>query len=95
MKLLWQPEAIEDLQNIRAYVSRDKPSAARALVATILTLAEDQLSRFPQAGRAGRVEGTRELVVPGTPYIVAYRVRSDVIDILAVHHAARRWPDSF
>lgn len=95
MKLLWQPQALEDLASIRAYVTHDKPEAARRLVTTILSFVNDQLTAFPEAGRIGRVEGTRELVVPRTPYIVAYRIKADVIDVLAVHHAARRWPEQF
>lgn len=95
MKLLWQPQALEDIASIRAYVSHDKPGAAVRLVAGILSFVHDQLTAFPESGRVGRVEGTRELVVPKTPYIVAYRVKADVIDILAIHHAARRWPEAF
>jgi plasmid stabilization system protein ParE len=44
-------------------------------------------------GRAGRVTGTRELVVAGTPYIVPYRVRVEAVEILRVFHAARKWPE--
>lgn len=43
-------------------------------------------------GRAGRVAGTRELVVADTPYIIPYRVRGDAVEILRVFHAARKWP---
>lgn len=46
-------------------------------------------------GRLGRVHGTRELVIPGTPLLIAYRVRKDGIRILAVLHGARRWPGQF
>ena len=46
-------------------------------------------------GRPGRVPGTRELVIPGTPYIVPYRVQGEAIQILRVYHSARRWPESF
>jgi toxin ParE1/3/4 len=46
-------------------------------------------------GRPGRVISTRELVVSGTPYIVAYRVREGVVEILAVIHGAQQWPTSF
>ena len=45
--------------------------------------------------RIGRVEGTRELVIPKTPFIVPYRIHGDVIDILAVHHTSQRWPTAF
>ncbi|MBH8572974.1 hypothetical protein I8752_08065 [Nostocaceae cyanobacterium CENA369] len=43
----------------------------------------------------GRIAGTRELVITRTPFIVAYRVRADQIEILAVIHATRRWYDNF
>jgi len=48
---------------------------------------------LPGLGRPGRVEGTRELVVPRTPYIVAYTVIDDQVMILSVIHSSRRWPD--
>ena len=44
-------------------------------------------------GRPGRVEGTRELVVAGTPYIVPYRVKAEIVQIITVLHSAQRWPD--
>ena len=55
----------------------------------------DQLTQFPSLGRTGRVSGTRELIIDGTPFIVPYRVREDAIEIIAVFHAAQRWPDRF
>ena len=46
-------------------------------------------------GRPGRVPGTRELVVPGTRYLVPYRVTGDTLQILRVYHGARNWPEGF
>jgi plasmid stabilization system protein ParE len=51
-----------------------------------------RLKQFPQSGRVGRTRGTRELVVPGLPYIVPYRIVDDVILILSVVHTSRKWP---
>ena len=45
----------------------------------------------PELGRSGRWPRTRELVVP--PYVVVYQQDEAAVDILAVHHSARRWPD--
>lgn len=51
------------------------------------------LAEFPQAGRPGRRAGTRELVVPRTPFVVPYRVRGGFIEILRLLHGRQRWPD--
>ena len=52
------------------------------------------LTDYPQMGRIGRDPATRELVVRGTPYIATYRVRQRV-EIIAIFHASRKWPDRF
>lgn len=52
----------------------------------------DQLKRFPNSGHTGRVEGTRELVIPRTPFIVVYSVDRDLINILAILHGRQCWP---
>lgn len=93
MRITWQTHAVEDLASIYDYVSRDNPDAAQKLVAVIVRYTNDQLTTFSLSGRSGRVKGTRELAVSNSPYIVAYRIKGDAIDILAVHHTARRWPD--
>jgi toxin ParE1/3/4 len=55
----------------------------------------DTLADHPEIGRPGRIPGTRELVITNTPFVVPYRVRGDLIEVLSVFHGARRWPDSF
>jgi toxin ParE1/3/4 len=55
----------------------------------------DILARHPFAGRKGRVPDTRELVISGTPFLVAYRIEKKEVRILAVLHAAREWPEEF
>lgn len=93
MKLVWSPQAVDDLLSIRSFIGDDNPQAARQVVSAIVALVERQLPRHPDAGRPGRVAGTRELVIPKLPYIVPYRVTADGIQILRVYHASRRWPD--
>lgn len=46
----------------------------------------------PELGRPGRVGGTRELVITGTRYIVAYRVQGEEIQLLRLLHGSQRWP---
>ena len=95
MKLIWSPQSLHDLTAVHAYISQEDPEAARAVVLRIVSLVEEKLPGLPHIGRPGRVEGTRELVVPGTPFIVPYRVKSQTVEILRIYHAARRWPSAF
>jgi toxin ParE1/3/4 len=89
--IVWYPLALDDLEDLRAYIEADDPGSA-AVVAHRILDAVAALAEFPKRGRPGCVPGTRELVVPRTPYIVAYRLRDEVIEILRVLHGARRWP---
>jgi len=90
MKVRWTRPALRDLAAIGDFIAGDNPAAAR-LVDRILDLA-DNLAAHPHLGRAGRIAGTRELVIGGTPYILPYRVQDGRVEILAVFHGARRWP---
>jgi plasmid stabilization system protein ParE len=49
------------------------------------------LATFPEMGKSGRVNQTRELIVQ-KHYMIVYRVISDRIEIAAVLHTARQWP---
>ena len=93
MEVRWLRSALANLDAEAEYVARDNVAASR-LVERIYEAVE-QLKQYPSLGRVGRVPGTRELVVPHTPYLVPYRVREDVIEILRVLHGARRWPIRF
>lgn len=95
MTLIWSPEALQDLSDIRAFIAQDNPGAAKNIVARIVTLVNEQLPVNPEIGRTGRVAGTRELVIASTPFVVPYRIRDEHIDILRVYHAARMWPQQF
>jgi toxin ParE1/3/4 len=55
-------------------------------------MASHRLVDHPHIGRPARVAGTRELIVPRTPYLLPYRVRGQTVEILRVYHGARRWP---
>ena len=95
MKIIWSPEAIDDLISLRAYIAEDNPAAAQRVALNIIRDIEELLVNNPQMGRPGRVSGTRELVVPRTPYIIPYRVERGTLQIIRVYHGARRWPDRF
>jgi len=89
----WVEVALANLNMEAEYIARDNPNAAARTVELIVR-AVNQLQDFPAIGRPGRVAGTRELVVTGTPYIVPYRVRNRYVEILRVFHGARGWPTS-
>ena len=91
MRVEWHPLARTDLAELVTYIATDSPKAAYRLHDEIRRQT-GILAAHPEAGRLGRVPGTRELVLAGTPYIAAYRVTRDAVTILRLLHGARRWP---
>ena len=94
MEIIWRRVALNDLEQIRRYIAAENPRAA-IRIQTMIRNTVEHVADHPHLGRSGRVEGTRELVIAGTPYIVVYRVRDDRLRILSVIHSARRWPERF
>lgn len=92
MRLVWSSFALSDRDDIFTYIESESPHAAINIDEQIV-LATHRLVDFPQSGRPGRVAGTRELVIPRTPYIAAYVATADTIRILRVLHGAQMWPD--
>jgi toxin ParE1/3/4 len=91
LKIQWHAQASRDLIALVRYVAEDNLDAALRLRDTI----REQtvlLAEMPNMGRPGRVRGTRELVIAGTSYIVAYTILKDEVIVLRVLHGARRWP---
>ena len=95
MTPIWSPEAIADLVALRAYIEQDNPAAAQRVALHIIQNIETLLPNNAEMGRPGRVPGTRELVIPKTPFIVPYRMVGNAIHVLRIFHAARQWPESF
>jgi len=92
MRLEWSPFALADRDAIFDYIEQDSPRAA-ALVDDRIRNQVETLAHFPESGRPGRVEGTRELVIQQTPYVAAYQISGNAVRILRVLHGARRWPE--
>ena len=88
--LEWKPRAAADLMAIVDYISDDNPDAAQALKEEIETRVL-RLRDNPRLYRAGRVVGTREMVVRSN-YIVVYAVDANTVTVLRVLHAAQLWP---
>jgi toxin ParE1/3/4 len=92
MILIWSPTARTHLRHTEVFIAEDDPRAAARTAERIIDSVE-QLIVFPASGRPGKLPHTRELVVPGTPYFLPYRVKGNVIEILGVIHGARKWPE--
>lgn len=95
MTPIWSPEAVADLVALRAYIEQDDPAAAQHVALHIIHNIETLLPNSPDLGRPGRVPGTRELVIPRTPYGVPYRMVGGTIQVLRIFHSARQWPETF
>ena len=93
MKICWTAVATNDLKSVHEYLSEHASARADTIVDRILA-GIDVLEQYPSLGRQGRLDGTRELVITGTPFVVFYRLRKSQVEILGVLHAARKWPDA-
>jgi toxin ParE1/3/4 len=92
MRVRWTTDAADDLERICDYVARERPEAARRLALDVLRVIEG-LRAFPNLGRPGRVQGTRELVL-ARPFLAVYEVGEQEVQILRILHGARQWPPS-
>ena len=88
-EVVWSPEAIEDVDSIAAFISRDSRFYAAAVVQKILDTGHD-LTHFPLSGRIVpelEDESIRERIVYS--YRLIYRVKGKMITIAAVLHGKR------
>ncbi len=92
MRVRYTPAARKHLGEIGDYIAQDNREAATRVIRAIRE-AVDLLSDNPNMGRRGHLEGTRELVIPRLPYYAAYRVTETAVEIFAVIHTARSWPE--
>lgn len=88
MRVVWTPEATDDLEAILSYLA-DRSPAAAASVAARIDHTLHAISQFPRAGRLDDETGAREWVVPGLPLLIIYVESTDLIEIIALFHTAR------
>jgi toxin ParE1/3/4 len=90
MRVIIREAAYDDLDRIHAWIAKDRPRSADAVIDRILESAEG-LGHFPYMGHAGSEPGTYEWVIPRLPYIVVYRIQEDegLIFVDAVFHGAQ------
>ncbi|MBW6421156.1 type II toxin-antitoxin system RelE/ParE family toxin [Rhizobium sp. XQZ8] len=94
MQIVFTRRYLRELANIGDYIGERNPRAAAKIVHDIHTKITRLLNANAFIGRPGEIAGTRELVIIGTPYVVAYRVTEERIEVLFVQHGAREWPES-
>jgi toxin ParE1/3/4 len=90
-RIRWAPAAADDLQSIRDYLREHHPSLTQSTIQKLYDAARS-LRKFPNRGRIGQMENTRELVTLPLPYIIVYRVDSDFVHIFRVLHGAEDRP---
>jgi toxin ParE1/3/4 len=93
MPIVWLSLAVQDVLQIRTYIAEDDPQSA-SRVALRIDKTVGNLAQMPNIGRPGRIFGTRELVVRGTPYLVVYRLQNARVEILRVLHGRQSFPES-
>ena len=86
----WLPQAEEDLKRNIEYFAEHDPLTAWRIYEDVMERAAI-LDAQPGMGRGGRVKGTREFVLAGTPFILVY-VAHHPVRILRVLHGAQKWP---
>lgn len=90
MKVHWTTTALRDLAALHEYIALDNVDAAIATTETMVNGIQT-LARHPEMGRKGRISGTCELVF--APFIAVYRVRRERVELVAIIHGSRKWPD--
>jgi len=93
MRVYWTENAIGHLVNIYEYIALNSPTFAKRMVDKI-TRRSEQIADHPFSGRKVpeyKADDVRELIE--IPYRIIYRIKPDQIDVLAVIHGARLFPD--
>ena len=90
MMVRWTAPSAQDLTNICDYTERSFGAAQARRVATTIYDAADSLKELPQLGRIGRKPGTRELRITGLPFMIVYRTKQDLVEILRILHGAQQ-----
>lgn len=92
IQVRWTEPATRDLEQIAEFIRADRTEAAERIAKSLFDTA-NSLCTLPSRGRIGKIQGTRELIVSGLPYIVVYRVTDAAVQILRIYHGARDWPE--
>jgi toxin ParE1/3/4 len=92
VRIKWSSAAIADLQAITEWIEQDRGIETANRIARRIYEAVQSLRTMPYRGRYGRIENTREMVIPGLPYLAVYQIFEQRLAVLNVLHGAQRWP---
>jgi toxin ParE1/3/4 len=92
MKLQLLANATRDLRDIFEFIEQDSPETARD-VARRLMKSMQLLAQNPSLGRPSKTKAIREWSVPDLPYVVPYRVKGDIVQIIRIYHTRRQRPE--
>jgi toxin ParE1/3/4 len=93
VKITWSKRAIAHLRSSYEYWLREQSEEAADLMLDRIFTRVEGLEQHPEIGRRGRIAGTRELILRPIPFLIAYRIRKRSIEIVALLHGSRKWPD--
>jgi toxin ParE1/3/4 len=93
MRVRWTTDAADDLERICDYIAERRPDAARRVAQSVVERI-GTLKTFPNLGRDGRVQGTREITFPPLPFVAIYEVleKQGEVWVLRLLHGAQQWP---
>lgn len=94
MQIVWLKTALKNLDEIAAYIALENPKVAIEVVGMIGAQVS-LLATHPALGRSGRVLGTRELVISNSHYLVPYRIKNNVVEVMRVFHTSQKSPKTW
>ena len=94
MQVRWTIEALNDLDEMIAYIAEFESRETAKKIAFAIKIAAKSLAKLPNRGRPGLVEGTREILVPKLPYFFVFWIQQERVEILRLMHFSRKWPRS-
>lgn len=96
MRVIYTDEALRDLDEILAFIASKYPTIMVAFESRLAVVVR-RIGRWPKS--AEEVEqrpGVHVVPLIRYPYKIFYRVADEAVEILHIHHAARKdpWDDS-
>jgi toxin ParE1/3/4 len=89
MDIIFSPEATDSIRSIQNFL-KEVPIAFDKVVGRI-NICLKIIKNNPYIGKEGRYQGTRELFVSNTSYVIIYRIKEDTIEVITILHTSRQY----